>query len=182
MTKEVTVTQTYAARAGMRWRDRSKLNKMLIVALVVASASILPAAGSFVSRDSGNVLFGGEAQAACKTALGNYYDKWWFKASVITDWCYSGGHVTSRHSEAGGNVTSPFGVLAGWFFYDQHWEYSKCVTYNGVWNHNCLTQREFNLFNGHSGLYWSICIETRIYGDGHHHRHITEKESDACSM
>lgn len=169
-----------AVRMRMRWRERSKLNKILIVGLVAVSASLLPAAGSFVPRDSGNVFFGDEAQAACKTALWNHFDKWWFEAGVITDWCYSGGHVTSRHSRAGGNVTN-LGILAGWVLTDQHWEYSKCHNYNGYWNHNCLTQREFNLVAIGVDLPKSICIETRIYGNGAHHRHITESLWDACS-
>jgi hypothetical protein len=164
---------------------------MLIVGVVALSASLLPAAGSFVSRDSGNSIFGDVAQAAtCKSQVAggplyNDYNHWFFKASVATDWCWSGGHVVSRHSVPGGQVTT-LGILTGWILLDSHWEYSNCVTYNGVWNHNCLTQREFNLIRLPTpeihGQVLSVCIETRIYGDGHHHRHITEAESDACSM
>ncbi|HWC28435.1 MAG TPA: hypothetical protein VG474_17725, partial [Solirubrobacteraceae bacterium] len=130
---------------------------MLTAALVATGAVALPAVGSFVPRDSGNVVFGGEAQAACKTALQNVYDKWFFEAGVITSWCYNGRSVTSRHSRAGGNVTT-LGAFAGMFLIGQSWKYTDCHHYNAIKNHNCLTQRQFSLFNGHTGNPLWICI------------------------
>jgi hypothetical protein len=160
---------------------------MLVVGLIAASASLLPAAGSFVPKASGLGLFGGTAQAACKWdgkpgpgGVPNTFDHWWFKAQVVSNFCYDGQHVTSRYSVPSGKVTSPLGVLAGWFYVETHWALSQCYTYNGITNHNCLTHREFNLINGHTGEPDSICIETRIYGNGYHHRQITENIDDGC--
>ena len=146
---------------------------MLPLVLAVTGAVALPMVGSFVPRKSGNVLFGGEAQAACKIALQNVYDKWFFKASVITNWCFDGKSVTSRRSRTGGNVTA-LGAFAGMFLLSQSWKYTGCQDFNGIKNHNCLTQRQFNLFNGHTGDPLSIWIHTRIYGNGAHRRNITE--------
>jgi hypothetical protein len=169
-----------------RWRSRSKLGRMLVVGLVALAAALLPAAGSFVPKASGIGMFGGVAQAACKWdgkpgpgALHNTFDKWWFKADVASNWCYDGVHVTSRHSVATGGVTN-WGVLGGWFWLNWHWALSQCYQYNGYYNNNCLTHAEYNLVNGHTGDTKSICIETRIYGNGYHHRQITETTSDAC--
>ncbi len=172
-------------RRGLRWRDRSRAARMLTVAVIAASASLLPAAGSFVPQASG--VFGGVAHAACKWdgkpgpgGVPNTYDHWWFKAQVVSNFCYDGTHVTSRSSVPSGSVTSPLGVVGGWFLTETHWALSQCYTYNGISNHNCLTHREYNLFNGHDGGHRSICIETRIYGNGYHHRQITEREIDGC--
>ncbi len=169
----------------MRWHGRSRLNKMLIVGLLVASASILPAAGAFVPGGR-NLVFGGVAQAACKWdgkpgpgALHNTFDHWWFKADVATNWCYDGAHVTSRHSVVTGNVTN-WGILGGWVWLNWHWALSQCYQYNGIYNHNCLTHAEYNLVTLHTGDMHSICIETRIYGNGSHSRRINEAEFDAC--
>lgn len=157
----------------MQWHGRLKHRKMRILAVVAVSAGLLPVAGSFVPRDSGNVLFGDVAQAACKRGLSNDFRSWWFNAKVVTDWCYRNGHVTRRSSIAHGRVTN-WGVVAGWFYYRFSWTYSKCHRYNGYWNHNCLTQGRFSLFNGHTGTNGSICINTRIYGNGAHRRSITK--------
>ena len=168
-----------APTTGAIWR-RSKLGKLLTAALITTTAAALPAVGSFVPRESGNVLFGGEAEAACKSALQNVYDKWFFKANVITSWCYNGRSVTSRHSRAGGNVTT-LGAFGGMFLISQGWKYTGCDDFNGIKNHNCLTQRQFYLFNGHAGAPLWICIHTRIYGNGAHRRKITESSlGGAC--
>ncbi len=153
------------------WR-RSRLTKVVTVALVSISAVALPAVASFVPRESGNVLFGGEAHAACKPALQNVYDKWFFEAAVITSWCYNGKSVVTRRSRAGGKVTA-WGALAGMFLLSQNWKYTRCHHFNGIRNHNCLTQRQFHLVNGHTGDPLWICIHTRIYGNGAHRRDIT---------
>lgn len=174
------MAETSAATSSVGWHRRSKFTKMLTVALVVMAALLLPTAGSFVPRESGNVLFGGEAQAACKTALQNPFNAWYFEANVITSWCYNGRSVTSRNSRAGGNVTN-LGVLGGFVLLRQHWEYSACHYYNGTPNHNCLTQREFWLLNLHSGDEVSVCIGTRIYGGGGHHRGTNTASNDACN-
>jgi hypothetical protein len=173
----------HVVSAAARWRGRSRLKKILIVALVVTGAALTPAAGSFVPREGGNVLFGGVAEAACKWdgkpgpgGLRNVYDEWLFEAVVISNWCYNGSSVTSRHSVPYGGVTN-LGVLAGWVLVRAHWAYSACHTYNGIPNHNCLTQREFWLINLH-GEELKICIGTRIYGGGGHHRNIY---SSSCS-
>jgi hypothetical protein len=169
---------------GPVWRGRSKLAKALVVGLIAISASLLPAAGSLAG---GNGVFGGVAQAACKWdnkpgpgGVPNIYDHWYFKAQVISNWCYDGNHVLSRNSVPSGNVTSPLGVLAGYFLTETHWALSQCYTINHVYNSNCLTHREYNILDGHDGSHRSICIETRIYGNGYHRRRITETEIDAC--
>ena len=158
---------------------------MLTIGLIAICAGLLPAAGSFVPQASG--VFGGVAHAACKWdgkpgpgGLHNKFDEWWFKAEVVSNWCYDGTRVTSRHSVPSGSVTVPLGVAAGVFYTESHWAYSACHIYNGVVNHNCLTRREFNGVNGHSGDPWSICIGTRIYGAGGHHRNIIQHGWDAC--
>jgi hypothetical protein len=160
------------------------LRRMLTVGLIVACASLLPAMGSFLPQASG--VFGGVANAACKWngkpgpgALYNTFDHWYFKASVESNWCYDGQHVLSRQSNPGGQVTA-LGILDGWIYLNSHWAYSQCNTYNGIWNHNCLTKREFNLITLHTGDTQSICIETRIYGNGYHHRQITVEDFDGC--
>jgi hypothetical protein len=172
-------------KGGLRWHGRSRMSRMLAVGLIAICASLLPVAGSFVPQAS--AVFGGTAHAACKWdgkpgpgGLRNTFDHWWFKAEVVSNWCYDGKHVTSRHSVSGAQVTSPLGVLAGWFFVETHWAYSACHYYNGIWNHNCLTKREYNLFNGHTGDPASICIGTRIYGNGYHHRNIIQGVNDGC--
>lgn len=173
---------------GRRWHQRSTRNKLAILALLAAAASLLPAAGSFVPRDSGNLLFGGVAQAACKWngkpgpgSLTNRAERWWGWAYVRTGWCYSGGHVTARHSALDQGVT----LLGRAFSYQvppsyatKQNKYSACHYYNGYWNHNCLTRFEFT--------WWSfppkpgadpverVCIHTRIYGNGAHSRLITD--------
>ncbi len=162
-------------------RRRPRFPKRLTVALAATGSLALPMVGSFVPRESGNALFAAEAQAACKTALQNVYDKWFFEASVITNWCFNGKSVTSRHSRAGGNVTVR-GAVAGMFLWSQSWKYTGCKDFNGIKNHNCLTQRQFNLINGHTGDPLSICIHTRIYGNGAHRRNITESSiGGACT-
>jgi hypothetical protein len=178
--------ETLTLRGGLRWRGRSKPSRMLIVALIAVSAGLLPAAGSFVPKASGLGIFGGTAQAACKWdgkpgpgALHNTFDHWYFKADVASNWCYDGVHVISRQSVPTGGVTN-WGVLGGFIFLNTHWAYSQCNTYNGIWNHNCLTKREYNLITLHTGDTQSICIETRIYGDGHHSRHISVADFDGC--
>jgi hypothetical protein len=155
---------------AVRWQKRTSPNKMMVVGLIAASASLLPAAGSFVSADGGNPLFGGTAQAACKYDLTNQHNNNGFGwAKVVTDWCYSGGHVTSRHSEKHAQVT-------GWGYYNGYtgvitrWEYSACHNYNGYWNHNCLTRAEVVAYGSRSE---AACIHTRIYGNGNHSRLIT---------
>ena len=171
---------------GLRWHSRSRLSKLLTVGLIALAASLLPAAGSFVPQASG--VFGGTADAACKWdgrpgpgGLDNVFDKWWFKATVTSNWCYDGRRVTSRNSVVSGDKVTNWGVLGGYFYFETHWAYSACHTYNGVTNHNCLTKREFNGFNGHTGDDWSVCIGTRIYGGGGHSRNITESPGwDAC--
>ena len=177
---------TLTLRGPSLWRGRSKASRMLAVGLIAVSATLLPAVGSFVPQASG--VFGGTADAACKWdgkagpgGLNNTYDKWWFKANVTSNWCYNGRSVTSRHSVPTGGVTN-WGVLGGFFFTETHWAYSKCHNYNGITNHNCLTHREYNGLNGHAGGDpFSVCIETRIYGNGAHSRRITESPSwDAC--
>jgi hypothetical protein len=168
----------------MRWHGRSRLNKMLIVGLVALSASLLPAAGSFVPG-SGNLVFGGVANAACKwdgkPGPGSLTNKWsvsWGWAQVKTGWCYDGVHVTSRHSVPTGGVSwwaplsgTAFAPLVGW-------AWSSCQTFNGITNHNCLTRAQFKFysscFDGGRCPKEEICIHTRIYGDGHHSRQITE--------
>ena len=169
---------------GLRWRQRSRLNKLLIVGLVATAASLLPATGSFVPRDSGNLLFGDVAQAACKWngkpgpgSLTNRAERWFGWAYVRTGWCYSGGHVTSRHSVPDFGV-STLGFLSGtrtWVF---GWAYTDCHDYNGYWNHNCLTRGQFkwvkSCLGGGLCTQAVICIHTRIYGNGAHSRLITE--------
>jgi len=157
---------------------------MLAAGLIAVSASLLPAAGSFVPQASG--VFGGTADAACKWEgkagpgpLRTVFDEWWFKAEVVTNWCYNGSSVTSRYSQPYGHVTN-WGILGGWFWVNAHWAYSKCHAYNGISNHNCLTHREANLVSGHGADTQSICIETRIYGNGAHRRNITKNPLDAC--
>jgi hypothetical protein len=159
---------------------------MLTVGLIAICAGLLPAAGSFVPQASG--VFGGVAHAACKWdgkpgpgGLRNTHDDWWwFKAEVVTNWCYDGTRVTSRHSVPGGHVPTA-GVIAGFVYTESHWAYSGCHIHNGVVNHNCLTRREFNGFNLHDGGRFSVCIGTRIYGAGGHHRNIITSPSwDAC--
>jgi hypothetical protein len=182
------VEQTLTLRRGLRWRDGSKPSRMLIIGLIAVSAALLPAAGSFVPKASGLGMFGGTAHAACKWdgkpgpgALHNTYDHWFFKADVASNWCYDGKHVTSRHSVPTGNVTN-WGILGGWVWTSFHWAVTQCYTYNGIYNHNCLTKAEYNLITLHTGDIKSICIETRIYGNGYHHRHITESEVAACGI
>lgn len=138
-----------------------------------------------VDEESG--LTTAAAGAGCKWdgkpgpgGLRNTFDESWFKAEVVSNWCYNGTSVTNHRSVPGGEVTFPVGVLQGWFFVETHWAYSKCHTFNGVSKHNCLTKREFNLLNGHTGDTASICIGTRIYGGGGHHRNIIEHGWDAC--
>ncbi len=166
------MTAQDAATAPPRWR-RSTFAKLLTATVVIAAAVLLPAVGSLVPRERGNALFGGEARAACKVALQNVYDKWFFEANVITNWCYNGRSVINRRSRAGGNVTT-LGAFAGMFLFSQGWKYTACHHYNGIRNHNCLTQRQFHLINGHTGDSLWICIHTRIYGNGAHRRNITE--------
>lgn len=160
----------------VRWHGRSKVSKMLIVGLVAVSASLLPAAGSFVPRDSGNVIFGGEAQAACKYGLTNKADRWWAWAQVVTNWCYDGVHVTSRHSVPSWGMKA-LGSANGVYYrsWDSGWKYSQCHYYNGIWNHNCLTRYQFSWGSLNKWIGpWVICIHTRIYGNGYHHRLITD--------
>jgi hypothetical protein len=180
------VGETLTLREGPRWRGRSRGQKAIVVALIAVSASLLPSAASFVPQARGVGLFG-VANAACKWdnkpgpgGVPNIYDHWYFKAQVVSNWCYDGNHVLSRNSVPSGNVTSPLGVLAGYFLTETHWALSQCYTINHVFNSNCLTHREYNIFDGHDGSHRSICIETRIYGNGYHRRRITETEIDAC--
>lgn len=171
--------QSAVVRTGARWHGRSPLSKMFIVGLVVASASLLPAAGSFVPRDSGNTIFGDVAEAACKWdgkpgpgGLKNYASRWWAWAQVKTNWCYSGGHVTSRHSVTSGDITSE-GEKYRFYSYKPWAVTSQCNTYNGYWNHNCLTRFQFSWYSWYFGE-TTLCIHTRIYGDGSHSRQITD--------
>jgi len=162
--------ESHARSANTAWRGRSRAHRGLVIGLVAVSAAVLPAAASFVPQ-GGNPLFGGVAEAACKYNLTNMHTQngygW---AKVVTDWCYSGGHVTSRHSEKHCQI-SGWGYSIGYSGCRTTWRYSNCHNYNGYWNHNCLTRAEVFAY-GHR--YEIACIHTRIYGNGDHRRLITD--------
>jgi hypothetical protein len=117
----------------------------------------------------------GEQAQQCKSGLTNIFSNVFISAKVVTDWCYSGGNVTSRHSVPSASVTNA-GHAAGWREGAAEWTYSACHSFNGYHHHNCLTRRQFSFHNiylppfvPHVG----VCIHTRIYGDGNHSRDIT---------
>jgi hypothetical protein len=156
---------------GARWSERSRRYKLSLLGLVVAAACLLPAAGSFVPRESGNLLFGGKAEAACKYGLSNHFTRWYGSGSVVTNWCYDGRSVTSRHSTPyADSASSP--DEGGWRV-SFSWALSACYNFNGIHNHNCLTQGQFKFYSFVFG-YKYVCVHTRIYGNGNHVRRITD--------
>lgn len=140
---------TEAAILGRGWHGRSNVKKAFIVGLIAVSASILPSLGSFIP--GGKAIFGGEAQAACKSITAEF-NNWVGWGRVTTNWCYSGGTVTSRHSVPSGSMSS-------------YWASSGCYTHNGKAKGVCITRRQF------TGP-WNFrqCIETWIFGNGNHAR------------
>lgn len=119
---------------------------------------------------------GGTAQARekCKSGLTNIYKDDYVVAKVVTDWCYNGRSVTSRHSVPSARVRNA-AYSAGLREDGAEWVYTSCHTYKGIKNHNCLTKMQFafnytwNKFAPKIG----VCISTRIYGNGAHKRSIS---------
>ena len=152
-----------------------KAKLFLLVPLV--AAALLPAAGSFVPGGGG--IFGGKAEAACKYSLSNHFTRWYGSGAVLTDWCYDGRSVTWRHSTPYANAnTSPD---AGSWHVSFRWALSTCNYFNGIHNHNCLTQGEFSFYSYTFGHKF-VCAHTRIYGNGAHVRHITDGLCPASTL
>jgi len=111
------------------------------------------------------------ASAACKRGLNNQVNEVFGWAKTVTEWCYFGGHVTSRHSQKHWKG-SLGGFIAGYRLVTTRWATSRCHDYNGIWNHNCLTRAEIHAWKiDGSQDFW--CIHTRIYGNGAHKRAVT---------
>ena len=143
-------------------RRRVRRLAVVLVAVVAAFAVVLPATATAAPA----------SVTACKSGLTNQENEAWGWAKVVTEWCYSGGHVTSRHSERHAQISAG-GYLQGWLKVETSWRYSACHNYNGYWNHNCLTRAEVHAWNKDNGQFFS-CIHTRIYGNGAHSRLITQ--------
>ena len=135
------------------------MRNVVVLCAVTAAAVLLPA---------------GAAHAACKTGLTNVYSDRYVTAKVVTSWCYSNGNVTSRNSLPSASVTN-LGYFLGLRESDAEWTYSACHRFNGYPKHNCLTRRQFSFGYAYKSLApkIGICIATRIYGNGAHHRAIT---------
>ncbi|HVH24294.1 MAG TPA: hypothetical protein VNA11_17740 [Pseudonocardia sp.] len=121
-----------------------------------------------------------EAKTKCKQGLTNIYRDDFVVAKVITEWCYNGRSVTSRNSVPSARVR-PVAYVVGVREAEAEWTYSACHDFNGIKNHNCLTKRQFSFEKppiktplGNISLpKTGVCIETRIYGNGAHHRRIS---------
>jgi hypothetical protein len=148
--------------------NKSTRARLSLAVLLIAAAALLPAAGSFVP---GTGVFGGQAQAACKSGLTNKFSRWFGYGRVVTDWCYNGRSVTSRHSTPYADAYAD--PKEGGWRVSFSWALSACYDYNGIHNHNCLTQGQFTFYSFVFG-YKYVCVHTRIYGNGYHHRLITD--------
>ncbi len=153
---------------GMRCKHRSGARRVCLFVSLVLAASLVPSAASFLPQGS-NPIFGGEAQAACKHGLSTHFSRWYGHGQVVTNWCYNGRSVTSRHSRHYEGGTSDPGAWRA----SHWWSYSNCHYYNGISNHNCLTHGQFTFYSPVFG-YKYVCAHTRIYGNGAHRRNITD--------
>ena len=148
MSERMRTTTTGRARRGAR-----PLMIAFVAAALLAVATPAPAA------------------AACKRGLTNQLNDVFGWAKVVTQWCYSGGTVTSRHSQKHAQV-SVLGYARGYLSVTTRCTYTKCHNYNGYTNHNCLTHAQVHAAKADYSQGW-WCIQTRIYGNGAHRRAIT---------
>lgn len=147
-------------------RARTLPVNALLVA-IVATAVVLLSAFADTAR----------AKVKCKSGLTNIYQDKFYEAKVVTDWCYDGKRVISRHSVPSDHVRNA-AYVAGYREGQEGWSYTACQMFNGIRNHNCLTKRQFSYTAPqipHSPFQFPpfcVSIETRIYGDGNHQRKI----------
>jgi len=142
--------------------------------IALAAACLLLVAGSFLPHGSSLAVFGSDAQAKCKHNLSNHYKDNYVEVELVTNWCYDGKSVTSRHTR-----NPPFAHVrgaadaAGLREDGSHWARdSRCYDYHGTKNHNCLIKYQFVFSYTWQvlGPRIGVCLATRIYGNGAHKR------------
>jgi hypothetical protein len=114
---------------------------------------------------------------ARKTCKSHPMDNYWhprvagsdvYRAHVYTMWCFKNGVIVSRHSDTSDHHITAWGHL--WSYEIDNGADQK-RSYCNAAKTACFTRFQFG-FRGAAVETAGGCVETTIYGDGHHYRHI----------
>lgn len=122
---------------------------------------------------SGDICTAGAHKTCKRHPLDNYWHPRVagadvYRAYVYTMWCFRNGVIVSRHSDTGDHNITDWGHALG---YEIDYGPDQKRSYCNADKSACFTRFQFG-FRGIPVQTAGGCIETTIYGDGHHYRHI----------
>jgi hypothetical protein len=171
----------YAAAANQKFKEAQFVNaaangdgaRALFFAGGVISKALYPADPGDVGSScaSGDICAAGLSKKCKSHPMDNYWHgdvagSDVYRAHVKTQWCWRNGVIVSRHSDTGEHGITDFGHLIG---FEVDLGPDMVHSYCNAGKTACFTRFQFG-FRGPEISTAGGCIETTIYGDGHHYR------------